>query len=372
MLNEKAPAPSLWQGAFLVVQDTSDTYTRAMASGIFYRNIRARDQLELFLLAAASSLLLVRLYLHLANYPQIGNSSLHIAHMLWGGALMMIALAIAISFIGARALRLASIVGGIGFGVFIDELGKFITSDNNYFYQPAIGIIYAIFIMLYLCFNFLSRNQPLTSREYQLNALSQLEEAVVKDMNPLEKERVQTLLNAADPKDPLTQQLQAFLDKTRTIPPPSPSRLSQISTRINNLYRTFWLRKDSSNWVRAFFVAEVAVFVAAISLSIYSNITTIFMLFGELSHSLELAIGQLVSSLVAAGFVLWGAAILPRSRLRAYEQFRRATLVNIFLTQFFMFARTELDALPGFFFNLGLLALIGYAIRQEQQLRQAS
>ncbi|HYH75861.1 MAG TPA: hypothetical protein VD735_07945, partial [Candidatus Saccharimonadales bacterium] len=84
--------------------------------------------------------------------------------------------------------------------------------------------------------------------------------------------------------------------------------------------------------------------------------------------SVELAIGQLASALVAAFFALWGASILPRSRMRAYEQFRRATLVNIFLTQFFSFARTEFEALPGFFFNLGLLGLIGFAIHQERRL----
>lgn len=126
-------------------------------SGIFYQNIRARDQLELFLLGAVSSLLLVRFYLHITGYPQIGSGGLHIAHMLWGGALMLVALVIALSFLGARAQRLTAFIGGIGFGVFIDELGKFITRDNNYFYQPTIGLIYAIFICLYLAFNFLSR-----------------------------------------------------------------------------------------------------------------------------------------------------------------------------------------------------------------------
>jgi len=33
---------------------------------------------------------------------------------------------------------------------FIDELGKFITSDNNYFFQPTISLIYIVFIIIFL------------------------------------------------------------------------------------------------------------------------------------------------------------------------------------------------------------------------------
>jgi hypothetical protein len=328
--------------------------------------VRARDQLELFLLAAASSLLLVRFYLHLTGYPQIGSGGLHIAHMLWGGALMLGALVITLSFIGARSLRVAALVGGAGFGIFIDEIGKFITRDNNYFYQPAIGIIYAIFIILYLVFNFLSRFRPLTAREYQLNALVQLEEAIVHDMNPVEKARVQDLLAEADDHDLLTKKLRQFLEGVQTIPASQPHPLNRLFQRISHTYRHFWHRKTSNQWIRLFFLAEVAFFVGAVSVNIYSNISDLFG--NNLTYSLELAIGQLAASLVAAGFAVAGAIILPRSRLRAYEQFRRATLVNIFLTQFFMFARTEFEALPAFFFNLVLLAFIGFAIHQEQRL----
>jgi hypothetical protein len=340
-----------------------------MFGGMFYRNVRARDQLELFLLAAVSSLLLVRFYLHVAGYPQIGGGGLHIAHMLWGGTLMLVALALALSFLGARVQRLVAIVGGAGFGIFIDELGKFITHDNDYFYQPAIGLIYAIFIILYLTFNFLSRTLPHSSRTYQLNALSQLEEAIVHDLDPTEKARVRELLARADQSDPITRRLQRFLASIRTVTPAAPGKKTRLVNWLDKMYEAFWRRRDSELLVRSFFLIQILLFMSGVVVSVYANLDGLVALFGsDLPLPTWLAVGQLLSVGVAGVFVVWGVLLLPRSHRRAYEQFRRATLVNILLTQFFLFSRIEFGALPGFFFNLALLGLITYAIRQEQRL----
>jgi hypothetical protein len=343
-----------------------------MASRTFYRNVRARNQLELFLLAAASSLLLVRLYLHLTGYPQIGSGGLHIAHMLWGGTLMLASIVMTICFLGARVQRIAAITGGIGFGVFIDELGKFITRDNNYFYEPTIGIIYAIFITMYLGFNFLSRKRPLSSREAQFNALSQLEEAIVHDMDPIEKARVARLLEQADPKDPITKQLQKLMSTTPTVAPHGPSYMRRLRTLFDNIYIRFWHRHSSRQIVKVFFLLETFIFVASITTLIIRNLGSVLDLFTKhLPFATELAIGQLLASVVAAGYAIYGTVLLRKSRIRAYEQFRRATMVNIFLTQFFMFARIEFGALPGFFFNLFVLGFLGFATRQEQRIAAA-
>jgi hypothetical protein len=342
-----------------------------MRQHILYRNVRARDQLELFLVSAATSLLLVRFYLYITGYPQIGGNGLHIAHMLWGGALMVAALSISLAYHGARVQRVVALLGGVGFGVFIDELGKFITRDNDYFFQPTVGIIYAIFIILYLTFNFLSKARTFSSREYQLNALAQLEEAVLHDLDPAEKRRVQALLAKADQSDPLTKQLEQLLATLPTIPQPKPSRLDRWWRKARHTYWNRWEQRSTSRVIRTFFVIEILLFVLGGVFSLFFvNIGGGLAYVSQNWHNISVAaVGQLGSSMVAAGYAAWGLAVWKSSRLRAYEQFRRATLVNIFLTQFFAFARLEFIALPGFLFNIALLGFISYAMRIERSAK---
>jgi hypothetical protein len=339
---------------------------------VFLRNVRARDQLELLLISAVTSLLLVRFYLHVAGYPQLGGGNFHIAHMLYGGFFMLISITIMLAFIGARAQRVAAVLGGIGFGVFIDELGKFITSDNDYFYHPTIGLIYAVFIVLYLSFNFLSRPTQLSSREYQLNALSQLEEAIIHDMDPYEKRRVANLLKRADQQSMFTKSLREMLAKVEVVPAGQPRPIKRFVRAIDRMYQRFWHRKSSNRWVQAFFIIEAGVFLLAVIATVYNNFGQVQELVngGTQLYSSQLLIGQLLSSLIAAGFVVTGALLLPRFRMLALEQFRRATLINLFLTEFFIFARIQFGALPGFLFSLALLGLINYAIYQEKAGRK--
>jgi hypothetical protein len=63
--------------------------------------------------------------------------------------------------------------------------------------------------------------------------------------------------------------------------------------------------------------------------------------------------------------VVMGLSWLSGSRLRAFEWFRRATLVNLLLTEFFIFSRIQFGAMAGFIFNLLLLIIINAAIDQE-------
>lgn len=340
-------------------------------NGYFARNIDARRLLDIYLVSAVTSLLVVRGYLHLTGYPQVGGGPFHIAHMLWGGLLMSVAIIMGLSFLGKTTQRIVAVCGGIGFGVFIDELGKFITRDNDYFFQPTIGILYALFVILYLVFNFLGRRQVLTSREYQLNALTQLEEAINADMDQREKARVIELLQQADQQNPITRQLLQLVKTVRPVRTPLPNRAVRMMKTVDRLYQKVWSLRSTRWWVRWFFITEIAVFIVGVVVALLTNFDSVIDFFqgdGDYGHSL--VIGQLLSTIAASAFAVVGLVTLRRSRATAFEWFRRATLINLLLTQFFIFSRIQFLALPGLAFNILLLIFVNFILGQEERLRR--
>jgi hypothetical protein len=90
-----------------------------------------------------------RLFLSISSYIRLGGGEIHISHILWGGLFLFVASLLPLLFSNRRIYKLSAIFSGVGIGLFIDEVGKFITSQNDYFYPLAAPIIY-IFFMLYL------------------------------------------------------------------------------------------------------------------------------------------------------------------------------------------------------------------------------
>lgn len=134
--------------------------------------IRDRDTgslLELLMVTAVAAILISRGFLAIAGYPKIAPGGLHIAHMLWGGFLMLAALVMVFRYWNPSVRRFAAFTGGAGFGLFIDELGKFITQDNDYFYRPAVAIIYVIFVLLFLLFRSFAEGSRLSREETEVN-----------------------------------------------------------------------------------------------------------------------------------------------------------------------------------------------------------
>ena len=114
------------------------------------RRDRAYRYVFMMLVAFGITVVAVRLYLNAAGYPQIGGGGIHVAHLLWGGLLLIIAVLLPLLRVGRRALMVSATLAGVGVGLFIDEVGKFITSSNDYFYPLAAPIIYGALLVISL------------------------------------------------------------------------------------------------------------------------------------------------------------------------------------------------------------------------------
>ena len=142
------------------------------------------------LLSFAVSVILTRLLLELTGYPQLGNSEIHIAHVLWGGLLLFIASLLPIILANRWVYIVSAFCSGIGVGLFIDEVGKFITQSNDYFYPAAAPIIYAFFLMTVLIY-FQVRKPPIRDARSELyRALESIEDILDHDLDIQEHERL--------------------------------------------------------------------------------------------------------------------------------------------------------------------------------------
>jgi hypothetical protein len=111
------------------------------------RRDSAERYMSLTLFSFAASVTITRLFLSLSGYPQIGGGELHIAHVLWGGLLLYLGALLPLIFSNREVYTGGAILAGVGIGLFIDEVGKFITQSNNYFFPVAAPIIYIFFLL---------------------------------------------------------------------------------------------------------------------------------------------------------------------------------------------------------------------------------
>jgi hypothetical protein len=146
----------------------------------------AERYLLITLVSFACTVVLVRVFLQLTGYPQLGNSVLHIAHVLWGGLFLFVAALLPTIFANRWVYTVGALCGGIGVGLFIDEVGKFITQNNNYFFPFAAPIIYAFFLLTVLIYLQVRRPSRFDSRSELYHALDQVMELIENDLDAAE------------------------------------------------------------------------------------------------------------------------------------------------------------------------------------------
>lgn len=112
----------------------------------------AERYIQLSVLGLAASITLTRFILEATGYPQLGNETLHIAHCLYGGVILYIGCLLPLIYSNKWAFTWSGILSGAGMGLFIDEVGKFMTVNNDYFFPAAAPVIYGFFLLTVLLY----------------------------------------------------------------------------------------------------------------------------------------------------------------------------------------------------------------------------
>lgn len=184
------------------------------------------------------TVIVTRVSLELSGYPQIGDATYHIAHVLWGGLAMFIALVLPLTFANPYIPWVTAIAGGIGAGLFIDEVGKFITQGNDYFFPLAFPIIYAFILLCIWLTLRLRAYKKRDTRTLLYHALEELKQVLDNDLDPLEHADLQANLAHAARETTdveervLAEALLSFVQSRQIRLAESPTALQQTWTRM--------------------------------------------------------------------------------------------------------------------------------------------
>jgi hypothetical protein len=319
------------------------------------RSVDLGRRLDTFLVVAVASVLGNRIFLIITGYPQLGDGTLHISHAIWGALMMAIAIISAVTFLGPANRSFVAFLGGAGFGWFIDELGKFITRDVNYFFEPTFALMYITFVTMYLVFRSLER-RTYGADEGLLNGLEALKSAALGQLSEAQRREAIVLFDRTGPTGPIADQVRALLDDAPALPPRPPSWPARFAAALRRRY----LALAGLRW-----------FPTAIN--------SLFVVFAVIEVSGVLELGRdgpgivtfaewvtVVSSVAVAVNLGVGVVALPRSRAAAYRWFDRGLLVHLYVVQIFVFAEKQLAGAISLVVTLAVWVLLRSAMRAER------
>ncbi|MGB8252378.1 MAG: hypothetical protein WCF08_04130 [Anaerolineaceae bacterium] len=233
------------------------TVTKQRVATRYILRRHAERYILITLLSFALTVGLTRLFLYLTGYPQLGGGSLHIAHVLWGGLFLFGAINLILTFINQKIFTLSAILSGIGVGLFIDEVGKFITANNDYFFPAAAPIIYSFFLLTVLVYTLVVRRSRRNTRMELYQLLADLEEILDEDFSETELEQLQAQIEVVRQNpmyhalQPICDGLENYLDKELKNRPKSKP---MILDRFNNRWIVFRDRHFTRSRIKSFLI----------------------------------------------------------------------------------------------------------------------
>jgi hypothetical protein len=286
---------------------------------------------------------------------------------------MAVAIAILLTLLSPQSQLLAAVVGGAGFGLFIDELGKFLTSDNNYFFKPTASLVYVTFAGFFLAVREMRRYRNLSPRENLVNAVESAKELATGPISVATRAHALTWLAGADPSQSLTQVLRRQFEQA-PVAPERHSRPYQWAMRARARYalimHAVWFRRVVITifCVQAGGVVLTFVYTTAVAVGAIAGSAGALAEWNSTLRGGPIIWTTLVGTLVAGGFTLAGVAQIPRSRRMAYRSFETALLIDLLLVQPFTLLDTGFAGLTQVIIDLGLLLALRYMQAEERAL----
>jgi hypothetical protein len=322
----------------------------------------AEHYLFLTLISFAGTVIATRSFLELTGYPRIGGGELHIAHALFGGILLFVASLLPLVLSGRSVYRATAVLGGIGIGLFIDEVGKLITSQNNYFYPAAAPIIYATFVLAAFVWVRARRRADADPRSQLLTAMQLLEESVEGDLQEDERLALRTRLESAArhatdaEQRRLASELLEFVEsKDLEVVPAPPQRFRRI--------RRWWTeRRDKWLGGRGLRVVLVAALFVSGAQAIVALGMAVIQVTGinptGSTRLFSLAMLHLVLEAVAGILLIAGATLLlmPQRRRLGVRLSNDGLLVALTLADLASFYLRQFAAIETAVFHAVLLA----------------
>jgi hypothetical protein len=225
----------------------------------------AAGLLTLLVVVGVVTVTVTRVFLAATGYPMIGGGTFHLAHALWGGLLLVVAVVVQLVWANRWALTVAAACAGVGVGLFVDEVGKFITTRNDYFFPLAAPIVYLVMVVLAWVAVRARRRRAPTDRERLYEVLDGLRDladgrldsdrraAIIAHLGQLRDEWDRPELRE------LSARLEEFLlSPVVTVLPPRPGLLHRIRALLGRLERRLLPERGLRRILTAFLLVGAA------------------------------------------------------------------------------------------------------------------
>ncbi|MFF4504302.1 hypothetical protein [Streptomyces sp. NPDC001401] len=330
-----------------------------------FRTATAGADLRLFLLTGIATVLLTRWLLARTGYPKLGGhgTGLHIAHMLWGGLLMAAGLVVLLVFLGRRVRLWGAVAGGVGFGLFIDEIGKVVSDGGGYLYRPAAGLIYLAFAGLVVLSRWLvPRGGTPGPRARTARAADAALTGVVSGLTEGQRRSaLRTLEGSTRPVDVALVRLLECVEAAPERPRVRlPDAVRDAPARGRRAVSVLFAHQVTLWAALAWTVLQGALLLVGVGWDLAA---------GRLRHEPEwgAVTGLVVCSAVMLGLAVAGMVQLRGDRVRGLGLLRASLLVDLLAGQVFDFVVNQFSAVTNWLIGLCLLAVVSGALRRARQ-----